>query len=70
MSTVMERSSEASGDMSTRMGAHVGIIKPVLTPLAALGFTTIQFLALGFHVARGELAQMAPINLTLLDLSV
>lgn len=41
-------------------------IKPVLTPLAALGFTTIQLLALGFRVARGELAQMAPINLTLL----
>lgn len=25
MSTVMERSSEASGDMSTQIGAHVGI---------------------------------------------
>jgi hypothetical protein len=45
-------------------------IKPVLTPLAALGFTTIQVLAIGFHMARGELAQMAPINLTLLGLSL
>jgi uncharacterized membrane protein YphA (DoxX/SURF4 family) len=45
-------------------------IKPVLTPLAALGFTAIQLLAIGFHMARGELAQMAPINLTLLGLSL
>ena len=45
-------------------------IKPVLTPLAALGFTTIQVLAIGFHIARGELAQMAPINLTLLGFPV
>ena len=41
-----------------------------LTPLAALGFATLQVLALGFHFMRGELAMMAPINLTLLGLSL
>ena len=45
-------------------------IAPRLTPLAALGFATIQVLALGFHFTRGELAMMAPINLTLLGLSL
>lgn len=45
-------------------------IKPVFTPLAALGLTAIQVLAMGFHIARGEFAQMAPINLFLLALSL
>jgi hypothetical protein len=30
-------------------------IRPVLTPLAAVGFLTIMSLASGFHVIRGEL---------------
>jgi hypothetical protein len=45
-------------------------IKPILTPIAALGFSTIQILAMGFHIARGEFAFMAPINLALLALSL
>ena len=45
-------------------------IKPVLTPLAALGFATIQVLAICFHTMRGEFAGAAPINLLLLGLSL
>jgi uncharacterized membrane protein YphA (DoxX/SURF4 family) len=45
-------------------------IKPYLTPLAALGFTAIQVLAIGFHIERGEFAKMAPINLALIALSL
>ena len=45
-------------------------IKPFLTPLAALGFTAIQVLAIGFHIERGEVAKMAPINLALIALSL
>ena len=45
-------------------------IKPFLTPLAALGFTAIQVLAIGFHIERGEFAKMAPINLALIALSL
>jgi len=39
-------------------------IKPVLTPLAALGLLTIMILAMAFHLSRGE-AQVLPINLVL-----
>jgi len=35
-------------------------IMPRLTPLAALGLAAIQILAIGFHLVRGELAEMAP----------
>jgi len=45
-------------------------IKSILVPLAALGFSILQVLAIGFHIMRGEFAQMAPINLTLLGLSL
>ena len=45
-------------------------IMPRLTPVAALGFATIHVLAIGFHFTRGELAMMAPTNLTLLGLSL
>jgi uncharacterized membrane protein YphA (DoxX/SURF4 family) len=45
-------------------------IKPILTPLAALGFTAIQILAIGFHIERGEFAKMAPINAALIALSL
>jgi hypothetical protein len=44
-------------------------ISPTLTPLAALGFSTVQLLAIGFHIGRGEFASMAPINFVLLALS-
>jgi uncharacterized membrane protein YphA (DoxX/SURF4 family) len=45
-------------------------IAPSLTPLAALGFVTIQILAIGFHTLRGEIAMTAPINLLLLGLAL
>jgi uncharacterized membrane protein YphA (DoxX/SURF4 family) len=44
-------------------------IAPVLTPLAALGFSTIQVLAIGLHAMRGEF-QVLPVNLVLLALSL
>lgn len=44
-------------------------ILPVLTPLAALGFSTIQVLAIGLHTTRGEF-QVLPVNLILLALSL
>jgi len=44
-------------------------ILPVLTPLAALGFSTIQVLAIGLHSSRGEF-QVLPVNLVLLALSL
>ncbi|MET0438715.1 MAG: DoxX family protein [Devosia sp.] len=44
-------------------------ILPVLTPLAALGFSTIQVLAIGLHTTRGEF-QVLPVNLVLLALSL
>jgi hypothetical protein len=45
-------------------------IRPRLTPLAALGFTVIQVLAICFHASRGELARALPLNLVLLSLSL
>ncbi|MFN4922215.1 MULTISPECIES: DoxX family protein [Bradyrhizobium] len=44
-------------------------IMPSLTPLAALGLATIQVLAIGFHISRGEL-NVLPMNLALLGLAV
>jgi len=44
-------------------------IAPFLTPLAALGFSTIQVLAIGLHSSRGEF-QVLPVNLVLLALSL
>ena len=44
-------------------------IMPRLTPLAALGFSVIQVLAMGVHVSRGELG-ILPMNLVLLALSL
>lgn len=44
-------------------------IVPVLTPLAALGFSAIQVLAIGLHSMRGEF-QVLPVNLVLLALSL
>lgn len=44
-------------------------VVPVLTPLAALGFSIIQVLAVGLHSSRGEF-QVLPINLILLALSL
>jgi putative oxidoreductase len=44
-------------------------IMPRLTPLAALGFSIIQVLAMGVHISRGEFAVL-PMNLVLLALSL
>ena len=44
-------------------------ILPVLTPLAALGFSIIQVLAFALHFSRGEFAVL-PVNLLLLALSL
>jgi uncharacterized membrane protein YphA (DoxX/SURF4 family) len=44
-------------------------ILPALTPLAALGFSAIQVLAIGLHTTRGEF-QVLPLNLVLLALSL
>lgn len=44
-------------------------IAPFLTPLAALGFSAIQVLAIGLHSMRGEF-QVLPVNLVLLSLSL
>ena len=44
-------------------------ILPLLTSLAALGFSTIQVLAIGLHTTRGEF-QVLPVNLVLLALSL
>ncbi|MHA6299044.1 DoxX family protein [Devosia sp. CAU 1758] len=44
-------------------------ILPGLTPLAALGFSVIQILAIGLHTMRGEYS-MLPVNAVLLALSL
>lgn len=44
-------------------------ILPILTPLAALGFSVIQVLAIGLHVMRGE-ADETLFNFILLAVSV
>ena len=44
-------------------------ILPGLTPLAALGLSVIQVLAIPFHISRGEPFAL-PVNLTLLALSL
>ena len=61
--------SEVAGALGVIIPALTRIM-PFLTPLAALGLATIQVLALGFHYRRGELAEMAPMNLALLALSL
>ncbi len=44
-------------------------VMPIFTSMAALGFVMIQVLAIGFHIMRGEFAEMAAMNLSLLALS-
>jgi hypothetical protein len=60
---------ELSGAVGIVLPAMTRIM-PRLTPLAALGFVTIQVLAIGFHAMRGELAMALPLNLVLLGLSL
>ncbi len=45
-------------------------IKPMLTPLAALGFATIQVLAIILHAVRGETGQTIGLNVPLLALAL
>jgi hypothetical protein len=45
-------------------------ILPWLTPLAALGLSVVQVLAIGLHAMRGETAMTLPFNLVLLALSL
>ena len=45
-------------------------IKPGLIPLAALGFATIQVLAIAMHAVRGETPQTIGLNLPLLALAL
>ena len=44
-------------------------ILPGLTPLAAVGFSVIQVLAMGVHISRGEF-EVLPMNVVLLALSI
>ena len=60
---------ELSGAIGILLPALTRIL-PRLTPLAALGFVTLQVLAIGFHATRGELAMALPLNLVLLGLSL
>lgn len=43
-------------------------IRPSLTPLAALGFVTLQVLAICFHLVRGEIHGL-PLNFVLVALA-
>ena len=45
-------------------------ILPWLTPLAAIGLSVIQILAIGLHARRGETGKTLPMNLVLLALSL
>ena len=60
--------SEISGAIGIILPAATRIL-PYLTPLAALGFATIQVLAIGFHTMRGEFV-MLPLNFVLLSLAL
>lgn len=58
------------------LAGAAGLVLPVLTgiaawltPLAAIGLSLIQILAIGLHVSRGEV-KVLPINLVLLPLSL
>lgn len=54
----------------------IGLVAPLLTgilvwltPLAAVGLSVIQVLAIAFHARRGETAKTLPVNTVLLALS-
>lgn len=61
--------SEIAGAIGMILPAATRIL-PFLTPLAALGFVTIQVLAIGFHAIRGETGQTIAFNLLYLALSL
>ena len=61
----------------SELAGALGLILPVLTlilawltPLAAIGLSLVQILAIGFHARRGETAKSLPVNLVLLALSL
>jgi len=60
--------SEIAGAIGIILPAATRIL-PFLTPLAALGFASIQVLAIGFHTMRGEFV-MLPLNFALLGLAL
>ena len=60
---------EIAGALGMILPAATRIL-PWLTPLAALGLTVIQVLAIGLHATRGETAMTLPVNLVLLALSL
>lgn len=59
---------ELAGAVAIVVPAALRIL-PGLTPLAALGFTLIQILAMGLHALRGEVLVL-PVNLMLFGLSI
>lgn len=60
---------EVLGAIGLILPLATGIL-PWLTPLAAIGLSIIQVLAIGFHARRGETAKTLVANLVLLALSV
>ncbi|WP_095203672.1 DoxX family protein [Mesorhizobium carmichaelinearum] len=60
---------ELAGALGMILPAATRIL-PFLTPLAALGFVTIQVLAIGFHAFRGETGHTLPMNIIFLALSL
>ena len=61
----------------SELAGALGLILPMLTlilawltPLAAIGLSLVQILAIGFHARRGETAKSLPVNLVLLALSM
>jgi len=59
---------ELAGAIGVLLPALTRIL-PLLTPLAALGFSVIQALAIGVHLSRGEFA-VVPMNLVLLAIAL
>lgn len=60
---------EIAGALGLILPAATRIV-PMLTPLAALGLSVIQVLAIVVHATRGETAMTLPANLVLLALSL
>lgn len=60
---------ELAGALGMILPAATRIL-PFLTPLASLGFVTIQVLAIGFHAFRGETSHTLLMNIVFLALSL
>jgi len=59
---------ETAGALGLFLPVLTGILA-WLTPLAALGLSVIQVLAIGLHAQRHETAKSLPVNIVLLALS-